>query len=293
MTSLPAPHPFTLADAARLLRPRPAESHKGTFGTAMLIAGQHGMAGAAVLAAKACLRSGAGKVIVHTPQLNNDILQISVPEAVLHHATTAQGHFSAALTEPPPFDALAIGPGLGTHPETRRAVQLQAKSSTAPLLIDADGLRCFSAADATLSLLPPLTILTPHAKEFDALTGLPHKAGEREEAARKMAQEYSLIVVLKRHATLTCLHDGTAFVNTTGNSGMATAGSGDVLSGIITALLAQGYEPGEAAPLGVFIHGLAGDLAATARTEHGLIASDIIAYLPEAFKAISARGQQL
>lgn len=272
------------SDIAPLLLPRAPFGHKGTFGTALLIAGQYGMAGAAVLAAKACFRSGVGKVILHTPQMNNSIIQIAVPEAIVH-LDMADTVYTTPVTNIN-HDALCIGPGLGTDLATAAAFIKQVNHTDKPVLIDADGLNILSQHHEWLNILPAGTILTPHPGELSRLVSRNGDSATLLSEACDLATRHKFYVVLKGHRTAICTPEGKVYFNATGNSGMATAGSGDVLSGIITALLAQHYTPLSACMLGVWLHGTAGDLAAEALTEESIMASDIIAYLPAAFSKI-------
>lgn len=264
------------------LRLRDDFTHKGAMGNALLIAGSYGMAGAAVLATKACLRSGVGKVTVHTPRRNYDIMQTSVPEAVLQmdHEETI---FSDSV-ESEDFDAVGIGPGLGQNENTAIAVIGQIRRTKCPVVLDADALNILANHQAWLQQLPPGVILTPHPKEFDRLMGSASgSCYERLARARHMAEHLQCYIILKGHYSAFCMPNGQVVFNPTGNSGMATAGSGDVLTGIITALLARGYSKTEACQLGMYLHGLAGDMAAKKIGKESLVASDIIRFLPKAF----------
>ncbi len=279
---------FTTIDEPQLLsmlRPRSEFAHKGSMGHALLVAGSRGMAGAATLAGRACLRSGAGKVTIHTPLCNADILQISVPEAVLHLDPDASAFMEA--TEPNMFSAMGIGPGMGQAEGTAVAMMTQIRGSQMPIVIDADALNILSYHRTWLQQLPEDVILTPHPKEMDRLLGAPSaNAFERLMKTCEMAQHLHIYIILKGHYSALCLPNGDIVFNTTGNAGMATAGAGDVLTGIVTGLLARGYERQEAAMLGMYLHGLAGDLAVKDIGQESLIASDIIAYLPKAFRAL-------
>ncbi len=275
-------------DIASLLRPRTPIGHKGTFGHALLVAGKYGMAGAAILAAKACLRSGIGKVTLHTPTRNNDILQISVPEAIISHDVDATC-FTTPLTDLSNYQALGIGPGIGLSTPTCLAMLEQVQQSDVPIVVDADGINILAAHRGALRLLPKGTILTPHLGEFMRLGNRSINHFTALSEAREMAATLGIYIVLKGRYTAICAPDGRTFFNTTGNSGMATAGSGDVLTGILTALLAQGYAPLEACLLGVWFHGKAGDIAATELSEESVTASDIVNNLPKAFKNIQER----
>lgn len=270
------------SDVRALLRPRSDFAHKGSMGHALLVAGSYGMAGAAILATKACLRSGAGKVTVHTPRKNYAIMQTTVPEAVLQmdHEET---YFSESV-DSDDYDALGIGPGLGQSENTAIALIGQIRRTQCPIVADADALNILANHQAWMQQLPKGIIMTPHPKEFDRLVGSQSGSDyERLIRARQLAEHLKGYIILKGHYSALCLPDGHIVFNATGNSGMATAGSGDVLTGIITGLLARGYERGEACMLGMYLHGLAGDLAAKEVGKESLIASDIIKYLPKAF----------
>ncbi|MDY6318102.1 MAG: NAD(P)H-hydrate dehydratase [Prevotella sp.] len=261
-------------------------AHKGSMGNALLVAGSYGMSGAAVLAARACLRAGAGKVTVHTPRKNYGIMQVSVPEAVLQmdHEET---YFSEAV-DSDNFDALGIGPGLGQLENTAIAFIAQLKRTQCPIVADADALNILANHRAWIPQLPKDIILTPHPKEFDRLSSVASNGSyERLQRAKDMAQNLHAYIILKGHYSALCLPDGHVVLNPTGNSGMATAGSGDVLTGIITGLLARGYQRRDACEVGMYLHGLAGDLAAKDLGKESLVASDIIKYLPKAFLALS------
>jgi len=260
-------------------------SHKGDMGTALIVAGSYGMAGAAVLAAKACLRSGVGKVAVCTPRRNSNILQVAVPEAVMC-IDKDDSCFTEAI-DTSDFDALGIGPGLGQNESSAIAFITQIRRTQAPIVVDADGLNILAGHRAWLQQLPKGIIMTPHPKEFERLAGNRFSDSyERLSNARDMAERLQAYIILKGHNSALCLPDGNVVFNPTGNAGMATAGSGDVLTGIITGLLARGYKQADACMLGMYIHGLAGDLAAARVGMECLVAGDIIASLPEAFRRL-------
>ena len=260
--------------------------HKGNMGNALLVAGSYGMAGAAVLAARACLRSGAGKVTVNIPKRNYDVMQISVPEAVLQ--IDREDTYFSEPTDTDDFDALGIGPGIGMNENTAIALIAQLRRTQSPLVADADALNILANHRAWMQQLPKGIILTPHPKEFDRMAGnISNDCYERLTKAREMAARLGVYIMLKGHNTALCLPDGHVYFNSTGNAGMATAGSGDVLTGIITALLARSYNTKDAALVGMYLHGLAGDLAMKSTGKESLIASDIIDYLPQAFKRLN------
>lgn len=277
-------HYFEHSDAVKLLKPRPKFAHKGHFGHGLLIAGSYGMMGAAILGTRACLRSGVGLVSAHVPQKGYQIMQTSVPEAMLEIDDSELMYTSTSNCNR--FSAMAVGPGLGTKLNTQRGVLNLLKICQTPLVVDADALNCLALNLDKPWNFPPQTIITPHPKEFDRLAGQSDTSFERLQKAIVFAREKSCIVVLKGAYTATILPDGTVWFNSTGNPGMATAGSGDVLTGIILALLSQGFSPENAAVFAVYLHGLAGDIAASHKGFESMIASDIIDCLGEAYKKI-------
>ena len=268
----------------RMLK-RDPHAHKGNMGNALIIAGSYGMGGASVLATKACLRAGAGKVTTHTPKRNSIILQISVPEAIIQFDREETTFSEAVETED--FNAVGIGPGLGTSEQTAVAIIAQLRRTQCPIVADADAINILANHRAWLQQLPKGIIMTPHPKEFDRLEGRCTDSFERLMKARDLAERLQAYIVLKGHHTSLCLPDGHIIFNTTGNAGMATAGSGDVLTGIITGLLARGYSREDACIVGMYLHGLAGDIAAQALGVESVIASDLIQYLPNAFKRLN------
>lgn len=265
-----------------MLRRRDDFAHKGTMGHALVIAGSYGMAGAAILATRACLRSGAGKVTAHTPKRNYAIMQTAVPEAVMQ-MDREETYFSDSV-ETEDFNAVAIGPGLGTSENTAIALIAQIRRTQCPIVADADALNILANHQAWMQQLPKGIIMTPHPRELDRLVGTPSNSdSERLGHAVQLAERVQGYVLLKGHHSALCMPNGHVVFNATGNSGMATAGSGDVLTGIITGLLARGYERPEACILGMYLHGLAGDLAAKEVGKESLVAGDLIRYLPKAF----------
>lgn len=270
----------------KIYKPRKRFSHKGTYGHALLIAGSYGKMGAAVLAAKACIRCGVGLLTVHVPKQGLPILHASVPEAMCvadendHINTTLQADLSA-------FDAIGIGPGLGKEDATVTLLEKIMHDVRKPLVLDADALNIISAHPHLLQQIPPDSILTPHPKEFERLFGETGNDFERIQCAIDRSKTHQLIIVLKGQHTFIATPSGKTYFNSTGNAGMATGGTGDVLTGIITGLLAQGYIPEESAVFGVWWHGLAGDVAADYYTKECLIASDIPEALGAALKKIS------
>ena len=251
------PSEFMLVEARSvrpLLKPRPLFSNKRDFGSALIFAGSTGMIGAAVMAARATLKTGAGLATVHHPH-----------------------------------QVIAVGPGIGTNEVTSNALESLLLNCKTPLLLDADALNCIARKPSMLTQIPAQSIITPHAGEFDRLFGDHSSQEARLRKAIDMAKYYNIIIVLKGHYTATVRPTGKVYFNSTGNPGMATAGAGDVLTGVITALLAQGYRPEHAATVGVFIHGLAGDIAAEEKGAYGMTASDIADNVGRAIRMVIRR----
>ncbi|KVV15504.1 NAD(P)H-hydrate dehydratase [Flavobacterium sp. TAB 87] len=255
-------------------------THKGLQGHVLLIAGSYGKIGAAVLASKAALKSGCGLVTAYIPKCGYDILQISIPEVMT--ITDEKEKFISKIEVELQVQAIGIGPGLGQENDTRIAFHNFLKSNKTPLLIDADALNILAQNKAWLNLLPRKTILTPHPKELERLIGTWKSEEEKLEKTMQFSTQFDVIIVMKGAPTF-IIDQNEVFQNTTGNAALATAGSGDTLTGIITSFLAQGYQAVEAAKLGVFIHGLTADLAISQTGAQAFIASDISAYLGKAF----------
>lgn len=271
-------------DVHRIIKERPKFAHKGNFGHALLIAGSYGKTGAAVLSSKACLRAGAGLLTTHIPRSGYQIIQTSVPEAM-----TSIDPNDTVFSELPGlehFTVIGAGPGLGTDPVTKRAFYQLISQSGFPLVIDADGLNILSEEKQWLGELPVNSILTPHPGEFARLAGETSDSFARITRQCQFAQEYNVFVVLKGAYTSIATPRGRLLFNSTGNPGMATAGCGDVLTGIILGLLAQKFSPQDAAVAGVYLHGLAGDIAVRSKSEMSLVASDIIDFLGEAINDV-------
>ena len=249
-------------------------AHKGTFGHALMICGSYGMMGAALLSARACLRTGCGLVSLHIPKSGYEIAQIGLPEAMV--SIDDNNEVFSNIENISKYNAIGIGCGLGKHFLTKGAVLRLLQKTEVPLVIDADALNII-AEEEWLSMIPKGSILTPHVKEFERLFGKTSNDFERNHLHRLKAQELELNIVLKGAHTDICTADGNCYFNSTGNPGMATAGSGDVLTGMITSLVAQGYSTKEAAILGVYFHGQAGDFALEKyKSASYIIASDII-----------------
>jgi hydroxyethylthiazole kinase-like uncharacterized protein yjeF len=271
-------------DIKKIIRPRSRFTHKGNYGHALLIAGSYGKMGACVLSAKAALRSGVGLLTVHIPKSGYTILQTSIPEAMV--SVDDHEKFITSIPDIEKYNAIGIGPGIGQSEETVKAFSNLLTRLTKPLVIDADGLNILAAHSALLHGIPEKSILTPHPKEFERMIGKWTNDFDRLEKLRQFSMRSKSVVILKGAYSSIATPDGNIYFNPTGNPGMATGGSGDVLTGILTGLLAQGYSPEDAAKAGVYLHGLAGDLAAQEKGMYGLIASDLIEWLPRAFNTL-------
>ncbi len=267
--------------AKALWKPRNRFDHKGTLGHALLIGGSSGKWGAISLSAKACLRAGAGLLTVHTGAAGAATILHHTPEAMI--STDDAGHFGYLPTLSQ-WSAVGVGPGMGTHEESARALKLLIQESTAPLVIDADALNILSENKTWLSFLPKGTILTPHPGEFSRLTGHKMNHFDGVQKQRELSAKYGVHILLKGAHSSLSTPDGNVCINLTGNPGMATAGMGDALTGIITGLLASGYTPYAAAALGMYIHGLAGDLAP--QSHESLLATDLIETIGQAFNTL-------
>ncbi len=292
------------AEAVRaLLPPRPDDAHKGTYGHLLAIAGSRGKSGAGVLLGRAALRSGVGLVTVATPASVQPLVASQQAEIMTEPlAETASGSLSAGSTArvlalASSRTALAIGPGIGTEKETQEFLKDVVLRASAPAVVDADGLNAI--ADSSSTMFPPLKrrsgplVLTPHPGEAARLCGATtaEVQSDRLGTARRLARESGAILVLKGHRTVIASPDGRAAINSSGNPGMATAGTGDVLTGIIGAFLARGLVAWDAARLAVFVHGDAGDRAALARGQEGMIAADLLERLPDALAALGRQGE--
>ncbi|MBV7529383.1 NAD(P)H-hydrate dehydratase [Chitinophaga sp. sic0106] len=285
LTQTPVRFHLSDADTIRTIyQPRNPFGHKGTYGHALIIAGSYGKIGAALLATRACLRAGVGLLTCHVPGCGYDIMQLGEPAAMcitdseMQHST--HFHLDAAQAK---YNCIGIGPGLGTHQQTALALEKLLESYPLPMVIDADALNIISVYPYLLYKIPKGSMLTPHPKEFERLFGATANQFERLDLLSRKSMETGLYILLKgRYSTIAC-PDGSLYFNPTGNAGMATGGSGDVLTGILTAMLAQGYTPKAAIILGVWLHGYAGDLAAASLSQEAMTASDIIHHLGDAF----------
>jgi hydroxyethylthiazole kinase-like uncharacterized protein yjeF len=265
----------------KILKPRDPFTHKGNYGHACLVAGSYGMMGAAVLSARGCLRSGVGKLTCVIPKVGYAIMQTSVPEAMVK---VCGKKYIKDVNDLNNFDALGIGPGLGIHRSHTLLLERIFSEYKKAIVVDADALNIISENKKLLKSIPAESILTPHPKEFERLFGKSETDIERISLALQMSHYHNIFIVLKGHHTLIATPGGKAWINSTGNAGMATGGSGDVLTGILSGLLAQGYSSLETCLLGVYLHGLAGDFAAEKLSQNALIAGDIIDNLGNAFK---------
>lgn len=273
--SAETPYAITTAkDCKRIIKPRTTFQHKGNFGHALLIAGSLGKTGAAVLAARAALRAGVGLLTVHIPKSSNVILQTAVPEAMTD--IDAHDAFTTYCSSIDQYQTIGIGPGIGQQPETINALSKVLTQCEKPMVIDADALNILASHRELLSIVPKGSILTPHPKEFERIVGAWTSDFQRLEKQKELAAKLKCVVLVKGAYTAVATPEGKIYFNSTGNPGMATGGSGDVLTGILTALLAQGYSSIDAARLGVFLHGKAGDDAARTKGMTALIASDLI-----------------
>ena len=275
-------------DIAPLLKTRSQFDHKGNFGHGLLVSGSLGKMGAAVMGAEAALRTGIGLITCHIPSSGSVIVQSSLPEAMVIVDKSENQISEVGKTDI--FSAVGVGPGLGTEPKSQIALFSLLSECKKPMVIDADALNILSLNKEWLSLLTEGTILTPHPKEFERLAGKTDTGFDRMKRQIEFSKENNCIVVLKGAHTSVTTPEGKVMFNSTGNPGMAKGGSGDVLTGIILSLLAQGYTPENAAVTGVYLHGLAGDIAADELCFESIIASDIINCIGKAFNKIRLKG---
>ena len=285
---------FTLleeTDVRRVLRKRQEHSSKKDYGRMLLAAGSHGMMGAAVLAAKGALRAGVGRLTVHTPRCGYYVLQSAVPEACCNFDLE-----STTITEikvDDEYNAIAIGPGMGTDPRTALAVDSLFKRFKKPIIIDADALNAIAGNRMLLQSIPPMSVITPHVGEFEKLFDGSTSDESRLCKAISMAKRYKIIIVLKGRYTMVIRPDEKVYINSSGSPALATPGSGDVLTGIIGSLAAQGYEMELCAAMGVFIHGLAGEYAEKNYGSYSVMASDIVDNVGPVIRDIMARNENI
>ena len=273
------------SDIKRIHKKRAKYDHKGTYGHGLLISGGYGKMGAAVLGSKAALRAGAGLITTHIPAKGYSILQTSVPEAMV--SIDMDDEIFSEVPFLSKYNAIAVGPGIGTEKQTAKALKLLIQNSGVPVIFDADAINILAENKTWIPFIPQNSILTPHPKEFERLVGKSSDNFERNKMQREFSVKYHVYVILKGAHTAITTPNGKCYFNTTGNPGMATGGSGDVLTGILLGLMAQGYSPFETSLLGVYIHGLAGDIAAGKSGYEALIAGDITESLGEAFRLLN------
>lgn len=266
-------------------------AHKGLFGHALLVMGSHGKMGAAILATRACLRAGVGLVTVHVPICGYEVMQVAVPEAMV--TLDDDRYVFTRIYDLKKYNTIAIGCGLSTKNKTRNALCYLLKNTDSPTVLDADALNILAQSPDWWEFIPKNSILTPHPKEFERMFGRSYNGFDRYDLLREKAQELGVYIILKGANSCIAAPDGRCFFNSTGNPGMGTAGSGDVLTGILTGLLSQEYSPLEACVLGVYVHGLAGDLAAEEKSQEGLMAGDLIDYLGKAFLALRPKSKRI
>ena len=277
--------------AKPFLKKRKKFQHKGHFGHSLVMAGAYGKIGAAVIMAKACLRSGSGLLTVYTPACGYQPVQTAFPEAMV--LSDINHDIISTIPDTTPFDVIGIGPGIGQDQQTVQAFEKLLDVWKGKMVLDADALNILSEQKSLWQKLPKQAILTPHPGEFDRLTGNSKDSLERLDKLKNLSKDTDTVVVLKGAHTAIAVPSGKVYFNSTGHPGMATAGCGDALTGIITGLSAQGYEPEQAAVFGVYLHGLAGDLAGCDKGMEGLITRDLIEHLPDAYKQLHSEPKRL
>ncbi|MFH1752794.1 MAG: NAD(P)H-hydrate dehydratase, partial [Candidatus Omnitrophota bacterium] len=277
--------------AMETIRPRHKETHKGDYGHVFILAGSAGMTGAAYLASQAALLSGSGLVTLGIPRSLNTIMEIKLTEVMTLPLDETRDQSLGEASEKKIMDfaqkadVLAIGPGISGNKETQRLIRRVVEKSDKPVVLDADGINAYAEKPAELKKHRAPLVLTPHPGEMSRITkkNVSNIQKDREGTAKKISREFSAVVLLKGYKTVVA-EGNKVYVNESGNPGMATGGVGDVLTGIIASLIGQGLEPFGAAKLASYVHGLAGDMAMRERGEISIIASDILAKLPAAFK---------
>lgn len=276
---------FFLVDKGDVsLKPRSKFDHKGVFGHAQVFAGSKGKLGAAVLSTRAALIAGAGLVTAHVPARGESVVHTAVPEAMVDIDAAEDFISGGAILSK--VNALCIGPGIGQHADTIHWFDQFLKTTKLPIVLDADAINILARHQDLLLFLSRRAILTPHLGELERLIGKSANGKERLEKAIDFATKYQVVLLIKGAYSATVTPEGKVFFNPTGNPGMATAGSGDVLAGLITGLIAQGYSLDEATTRAVYYHGLAGDLAVLEKGEHGFVASDLLQFLPKAYSNV-------
>lgn len=272
--------------ALQKIKPIPDDTHKGTQGHAMIVGGSYGKIGSVCLSAKACLKAGAGLVTAYVPKCGYEIVQTVVPEVMV--LTDDYTDHITSVNHKLTLNAIGIGMGMGQNADVQQAMFHFLKMNAVPMVIDADGLNILSENKEWLEMLPKQTVLTPHLKELQRLIGTWTSHSEMLEKVQSFSEAFNVVVIVKGAPTF-IVYENFVFENTTGNQALATAGSGDVLTGIVTGLLAQQYNPLDAAVLGVYLHGMTADIAAPETGYHAFIASDIINYLGKAFLSLEKK----
>jgi len=273
------------SDIKKNLINRSLISHKGTFGHGLIMSGSKGKMGACIMSCKAALKSGIGLLSVYIPKIGESMIQTSVPEAMT--ITDIENDYISTIPKLESFNSIGLGPGIGLHKYTEKAIIKLIKTAKIPLVVDADAINIISKNRYVLKFLPKNSVLTPHPKEFKRLVGTYKDSNQRIELQKKLSKKFKLNILIKGPFSMMTDINGSLFINTTGNPGMATGGSGDVLTGIITGLIGRGYKPFNAMTIGVYLHGLSGDISKKILGEESLIATDLINNLPKAFKKIN------
>jgi len=277
-------HRLKIDDIKSIIHTRLIDAHKGDFGHAILIAGSRGMMGACVLSAKSILRSGAGLVTVCIPQSAELIMQTSLPEAMI--IIDPNENYISTCPNLDKYSVVGVGPGIGTASKTKNAISDLIKTVKVPTIFDADALNIIAEDTKLLNDIPKESILTPHVKEFTRIVGKFDNINDRTALQVDLSKKYHINILVKGHETCMTNSNGDIFINTTGNPGMATGGSGDVLTGIITGLIARGLKPFDAMIAGAYLHGLSGDLAKESLGEESMTAQDLIDNLGQSFLQI-------
>ena len=285
MKSLPLAYIIEKNDVKEKLSIRKKNSHKGTFGHGLIIAGSKGKMGACILSCKAALKAGIGLLTAYIPRVGEHMMQTSVPEAM----TIVDSSMNEITSFPDLnlYKVVGIGPGIGINKRTEKAFIRFLENFDRPVVIDADAINILSKNKKMLNILPQNSILTPHPKEFERLVGSYSNTSERIILQKRISKKYKVNILVKGAFSMMTDIKGNLFVNTTGNPGMATGGSGDVLTGIITGLVGRGYEPFFAMIIGAYIHGLSGDISKNVLGEESLTATDLIFNLSKAFKKLN------
>ena len=281
----PAVHEIMdMAIIKAIIKTRNKFSHKGNFGHAALIAGSYGMMGAAILAAKGCMLAGTGKLTCYIPSCGYDIMQVSVPEAM---CKVAGEKFIAGIGNIPTHDAIGIGPGIGLQNGSAALLNEIFLSQNKHFVLDADALNVLATDKKLAAQIPAGSVITPHPREFERMFGTSSNDFDRLQLAIEMAAQLNIYIILKGHYTAIITPPGKVYFNNTGNAGMAKAGMGDILTGMVTGLMAQQYPLPEAAMLAVYLHGLAGDIAATKYSQQAMQASGLINCIGDAWKLLT------